>query len=399
MYPDLREITRYHGAERPFNFENIRDRLYEKGLLEFANDYVRASGKLSLELYREEIESAMRTPNMSGFQLLDLHDYPGQGTSTVGILNSLWESKGLVTPEEFRAFCGPVVPLARLAKRVWTNTDVFSASLELFNYGPTDLQSLSTLWRLEDTRGHIYARGSFEHTAPQGELSPIGDITTNLNSVSKATKLRLYVETVGVNTNTWDLWVYPAEGVMPIPEGVTVTRTLDDSTIAALKSGGTILLNPSPEDLKQGVSGTFTSVFWNVQMKHDQVSKTMGILCDPAHPALAEFPTEFHSNWQWWDVVMQSEAVCLDSLSAALRPIVQVVDNFMDNRRLAMVFGARVGSGRLLICTTDITSELESRPVARQLRKSLLNYMAGPLFCPDVELTSDDLEKIILERE
>ena len=63
-----------------------------------------ASGKLATILYKEEIERALKTPGFSGFQLLDLHDFPGQGTALVGIIDAFWESKGLITPEEFRKF-------------------------------------------------------------------------------------------------------------------------------------------------------------------------------------------------------------------------------------------------------------------------------------------------------
>jgi len=395
VYPDLKEISRYHGAKRAFNYETFRDDLRKKGRLELANDYMRASGQLAVALYREEIESALRTPNMGGFQLLDLHDYTGQGTSTVGILNSLWESKGLITPEEFRSSCGPVVALARLAKRTWTNTDQFQATLELSNYGPSDLPDLRTIWRLQDSHGRIYASGEFEHAAAQGELTAIGEITADLSPVQKATKLRLNVETLGSTSNSWDLWVYPEEKAMPAPEGISLIRSLDKAAIDKLQAGGTVLLCPETEDLKDAVPGTFTPVFWNSLMKHRQVSKTMGILCDPANPALADFPTEFHSNWQWWDPVMKSSAVRLDSLPAALRPIVGVVDSPHEHRHLAMVFEAKVGSGRLVFCATDIITDLESRPVARQLRLSLLKYMASPLFYPDVEISVGDLTEIM----
>jgi hypothetical protein len=397
VYPDLREITRYQGALRPFNFEIIRDRLRDKGLLEFAADFTRASGKLALELYRDEIETALRTPQLGGFLLLDLHDYPGQGTSTVGILNALWESKGLTTPAEFRAFCGPVVPLARLDRRVWTTGDKLRARLELANYGPVDLPDATTAWRLADDRGRIYAQDSFKQAAPRGKLSPIGEAVVDLKPVAAPARLMLHVETLGVAVNSWDVWVYPAAAAEP-PPGVTIARAWDRATSEVLAAGLNVLLVPDAKDVRQGVPGTFTTVFWNVQMKHLQVSKTMGLLCDPAHPALAEFPTEFHSNWQWWDPVMRSTAVCLDGQPPALRPIVQVVDNCVDNRRLALVFEARVGPGRLLVCSTDIVNDLATRPVARQLRHSLLDYIASPLFDPDVKLCGEDLDKLLEKR-
>ena len=161
------------------------------------------------------------------------------------------------------------------------------------------------------------------------------------------------------------------------------------------KKGGTVLLLPKAEALKESVPGTFTPVFWNVQMKNTQVSKTMGLLINPADPALAGFPTDFHSDWQWWDPVMRSSAMRLDGLPQALRPCVTVVDSYTDNRRLALVFEAKFGTGRLLVCSVDVVSDLEKRPVARQLKRSLLDYMAGPMFQPDVPVSEQELATLL----
>ncbi|MBN8215620.1 MAG: hypothetical protein J0L75_03220 [Spirochaetes bacterium] len=394
VYPDLREISRYHGAQRAFNFEIIRERLREKGLLEWAADFTRASGMLALLLYREEIESALRTREVSGFMLLDLHDYPGQGTSTVGILSALWESKGLTTPAAFRAFCGPSVLLARLAKRVWTRGERLEAKIELSHYGKGTLAGACN-WSLVGDDGAQYARGSLpDREVPPSALTELGVVSLDLKPVPTPMRVRLRVELPGIPANAWDLWVYGNEPAAPVPQGVTLATAWDEGLKATLRSGGCVVLVVSGDHLKEPIPGTFTPVFWNVQMKHLQVSKTMGLLCDPAHPALAEFPTDFHSNWQWWDPVMKGCAMRVDGLPPALRPIVHVVDSFTENRRLAMIFEARVGGGRLLVCSTDILHDLDQRPVARQLRMSLLHYAAGPLFQPDVPVTEGELDAL-----
>ena len=186
----------------------------------------------------------------------------------------------------------------------------------------------------------------------------------------------------------------PASAPSAIPRGVTLATAWDDTARRVLRQGGAVLLVPNPKRLKQSIPGTFTPVFWNVLMKHDQVSKTMGLLCEPAHPALALFPTDFHSDWQWWDPVMRSTLICLDGLPSALRPAVTVIDSFTENRRLAMIFEARVGPGRLLVCAADIVNDLERRPVARQLRASVLTYMSSPEFGPDVPVSEEELERV-----
>lgn len=72
--------------------------------------------------------------------------------------------------------------------------------------------------------------------------------------------------------------------------------------------------------------------------KKEPAPGTLGLLCDPNHPLFAEFPTESHSNWQWWYLVMNSRAIILDATPTDYRPIVQVIDNFDRNHKLGTVF-------------------------------------------------------------
>ena len=399
VYPDLREISRYHGAQAASNFALIREDLRRKGLLEWAADFTRASGMLALALYKEEIESALRTRELSGFQLLDLHDYPGQGTSTVGILNALWESKGLTTPAEFRAFCAPVVALARLPRRVWTADETLTAEVEIANHSAVALPGGDLVWRLRGADGRSVAQGAWPGPAvPAGGLTRVGGIAASLSGVAAAEKLVLQVSGPGLAANSWDVWVYPQSPPAAVPSGVTVATCWDAAVRAELHRGGCVLLLPGAGELVDPVPGTFTPVFWNGQMKAAQPAKTMGLLIDPAQPALAGFPTEYHSNWQWWDLVMRSSALRLDGLPPALRPAVMVIDGFTGNRRLAMLVEARVGAGRLLVCSADLRADLGSRPVARQLWRSLLAYLAGPLFLPDVPVSEEELASMLVRR-
>jgi len=120
-------------------------------------------------------------------------------------------------------------------------------------------------------------------------------------------------------------------------------------------------------------------------------------LCDPAHPALAGFPTDTHSNWQWWELTEDAPVFMLDETPAAFRPIVQVIDDYHRNHRLGAVFETRVGEGKLLVSSFDLASHLEKRPVARQLRRSLLSYMESERFHPQAELSAAALSKLLEE--
>ncbi len=127
VYPDFKEIAKYTGVLKPTNFEIFRETLSENDMGDQAEDFLMASGKLQALCYKADIEAALRTPGFAGFQLLQLHDFPGQGTALVGILNPFFESKGYITPEEFRMFCNETVPLARMQKMIYRNNEIFKA--------------------------------------------------------------------------------------------------------------------------------------------------------------------------------------------------------------------------------------------------------------------------------
>jgi hypothetical protein len=198
-------------------------------------------------------------------------------------------------------------------------------------------------------------------------------------------------------TNNWDIWVYPAKLDIQSPGNVLVAEQLDEQARTVLERGGKVLLMPPLYSIDSDIPAGFSSIFWNTQWTRRQPPHTLGILCDPKHPALAEFPTEFHSNWQWWDLTTKSKAMILDEFGPKLRPIVQVIDDWNTNRKLGLVFEARVGESKLLVCSMDLHSDLDHRPVARQMLRSLLNYMTSSDFDPqhafDAELLHGLLKK------
>ncbi|RPE08036.1 glycoside hydrolase family 2 [Chitinophaga lutea] len=377
VFPDMREIAKYTGVLEPLNMKLVRNQLEQRKLLQQAADFTQASGKLAVLLYKEEIERALKTPGFSGFQLLDLHDFPGQGTALVGLLNAFWESKGLVTPEAFRQFCGPVVPLLRFEKATYANNEIFEAKAEVANFSTQTFTAGQLRWEITGD-GKRLAAGQ-------------GHIRYDLSAITTATALdvRLYVDGTSY-TNHWTIWVYPAKTDLLAP-GIVFTQSTD-SALAALAAGKTVLLNPDTAAIR-GIPGRFTSVFWSPVHFPNQPG-SMGLLLDPKHPALAAFPTEFHTNWQWWDLVTHSKSIEYDALPK-WQPVVQVIDNFVKNRRLGILFEARVGKGKLVLCTADISRQLDQRITARQLRYSLQQYMHSPAFNPAVTITAKELKSLL----
>lgn len=383
VYPDFDEIEKYTGHLKAKNFEIFRDFLQANHMGDQARDFLLASGKLQTLCYKEEIESALRTPGFGGFQLLDLHDFPGQGTALVGVVDPFWEPKPYVAPAAFHRFCGATVPLARLGKRVWQVGERLTAVLDIAHYGPRDWHGAEVVWRLEGEA--IIAHGTLPaQTLPTGTVTQAGLIEVDLSGLAAPQKLRLVVGIAGSDVeNDWELWLFaPALPEIAAPD-LHICHALDEAALAHLAQGGNALLLADPATVHAPSVLGFSTVFWNTSWTRGQAPHTLGILCDPTHPVFAHFPTEYHSNWQWWELVHGAQAMVLNGLPPEIRPLVQPIDTWFEARRLGLLFEARVNGGRLMVCTMDLVTDLDNRAVARQFRHSLLRYVASGAFAPE----------------
>ena len=389
VYPDMKEIGNYTGTLEPLNLKAIQKDLEKKGLAGKAERYLQASGRFAVQLYKEEIERAMKTPQFSGYQLLGLQDFPGQGTALVGLVNAFWESKKLTDERYFRQFCSPVVPLARFEKAVWTADETFHAQVEIANYYKEDIRGKHILWQLTDKTGYEVGRGKLDAgTFKKGTVTSAGEIHAGLEKVRNAAQLCLKVTIEDTDwENSWSIWVYP-----PLKElntgDVVLTQDISQA-LSALDAGKKVLLSPRPDKL-EGLEGKFLPVFWS-PVHFPKQAGTMGILCDPKHPALLHFPTEMHSDWQWWNLVKHSKVLVMDSLPD-LQPIIEVTDNFVNNRRLASVFETKYGKGKLIMSSIDLLStESKQKPEVKQLLYSLTQYMNSADFVPTGTVSKQDL--------
>jgi Glycosyl hydrolases family 2, sugar binding domain/Glycosyl hydrolases family 2 len=399
VYPDFKEIAKYTGVLKATNFEIFRETLAENHMAGQAQDFLMASGKLQVLCYKADIEAALRTPGFAGFQILQLHDFPGQGTALVGILNPFFESKGYVTAEEFRMFCNATVPLARMQKLIYKNNESFNADIEIAHFGAAPIHNAVIISKIIDSGGHILLKDST--TAGEikvGNCFPAGSVRFDLKGIAPAQKL---IFEVSVNNtpfrNRWDFWVYPEKNEF-LSGRVFVTGTLDSKAREVLKKGGSVLLltyGKVGKDRGAQVVVGFSSVFWNTAWTKNQAPHTMGILCDPGHPLFSDFPTEYHSNWQWWDPVTHSQAMILDKFPPNLKPLIQLIDTWFENRRLALAFETRTGGGKLMVCSIDLNGELSGRAVSGQLYSSVLKYMNGSFFNPLTEIETDLVEDLL----
>jgi len=400
VYPDFKEIEKYDGVVRAKNFEIFKETLTENGMLSLADSFLNASGKLQALCYKADIEAALRTEGFGGFQLLDLHDFPGQGTALVGVLNPFWEEKGYISPEEYSRFCNSTVPLARMKKFTWLNNETLKAAIEVAHFGESPLENCVPKWKIKDENGTVIQEGNLSSVNIQnGKLTKLGEITVPLRFAEKPQKLVLEIK-IERFSNQWDFWVYPSVK-QPIEgsEKILVTQRLDENVKKYLENGGTVLLTLKKGDIVPEAGGTiktgFSSIFWNTAWTAGQGPHTLGVLVNPKHPVFSEFPTEFHSNWQWWDAMNHGQAMNLAVIDPEIQPLVRIIDDWFTNRPLALTFEARVGKGKIIVFSTDLVADLQKRPEAQQFLYSLKKYMAGKDFNPAKEVGLETLSKIL----
>ena len=399
-YPDFSVIDKFKGYLRPGNYEIFRDSLARRGMAHRNKDFAYASGKFQLNSYKEDIEANLRTPGMMGYQLLDLHDYLGQGTALVGVLDTFWEPKGYATASEFRRFNGQTVPLARVMKRVYTADETLTADVEIAHFGERPLADARPYWKLLDPAGKVAAGGELpRQSIAIGKNIKLGTVQAALSALPAPQSYKLVVGLHGTDAeNDWMVWVYPQQVASAAPDGVLVTHSWPEAE-ARLEAGGKVLYLPLAADLDWNSPPLDTvPVFWN-RLMNPAWGRMLGVWVDHCHAALAQFPTGSSNDWQWNELLVGTRAVNLDRLPPALQPIVQPVDDWNRNFKLGLLFEASVGKGKLMVASVDLERGLERRVVARQLRKSVLDYMAGSAFNPPTALTPAQLRAVLFDTQ
>ena len=461
-YPDFREIKKYTGVLYPYNFEIFRRRLAAAGMLSQADDFHKASGLWSVKLYKADIEMDLRTKNMAGFQLLDIQDYPGQGSAFVGILDAFMESKEITTANEWHQWCSSVVPLLVTDRFCYDENEMMNAKVQIANYGGESLKGKKLVWKLDYALDENFgddaapnaganidrfnqpsplAQGEIPITTDEEGLIDIGEIHHKMkvmangfndgNGACLDVKIpsRKVILTLDIDygrydarrhRNTYDLWIYTTEKSLDIyKEGVVITSDLTDEVAKKLEKGAKVLWMPttsknfvaSADTISQAgnatpytVGGLFQTDYWNYRMfkticennKKTVSPGTLGILTNPKHPIFCDFPTEMHTNWQWFPVIKDSHPLVLDNFAKDDKPIVQVIDNIERNHKLGLVMEWKVGAGKLLVCMSDLEKASEY-PEGRAFYESVLSYMRSPEFAPQSEITIADLRKKLKE--
>lgn len=396
-YPDFRVIDKFTGYLQPSNYKVFRAHAEKQGVLPLTEDLVYCSGRNQFRLYKEELEANYRTPEIMGFELLDLHDYLGQGTALVGFLDPFWANKGYASPEEFREFCGETVLLAGFPSYVWRNSQIAEIPVEISHFGKTDLTDVRVQWTLS-LDGDVIQSGVIAcDTVRTGQNTRLGMITLDFHEIQSNCKAIFSLEIMNVGKmyseerirNHWDLYVYAEEPKTCVEACVVYTRDWQEAE-KSLKQGKRVIYNPWLSDLNYECPAlSIKNVYWNSQMGPTW-GRNLGLVVDDTHPIFSDFPTERSGGWQWEDILDFGRAFHMKDMEE-LCPIVRVIDDWNRSLPLSMLFEARVGLGKLLVVTADLDGEVAERPAAFHLKQAILNYAASEAFQPKTEISIENI--------
>lgn len=399
MYPDFTEIDKYTGVLKARNLELFKEQLNEKNMLHLSDRFFRASARFAAECYKAEFETALRSNELAGFQVLDLQDFTGQGTALVGILNSFMENKGVITQGEWSQFCNDVVLLAEFPKQIFTSGESLSLGIKLAVYSNSHIVNPKLRLSVLDEEEVIEAKEQIIAGTYANGLYNLGHITMKMPVVNVPKKL---VVTVSIEEskvcNSYNVWTYPPVKAVNVDKDIIITSNIEE-VCKSLLDGGKVLYYPNNLDNSNSIEGTYCTDFWCYPMFRsisESVGRpvpvgTHGILADKGHSIFKYFPTECYSTPQWYDFITNSRALILDNFS--VEPIVWTIDNFERNHRLGNILETSIGKGKLLICTADL-SGIKDSETAKWLEYSILNYLSSPDFSPKEELTLEELKHI-----
>lgn len=394
VYPNVAEIPRYTGSLTPVNLQRIRDDLVQKKLLAHLGDFIHASGKLALYLYKMEIEAALRTRNMGGIQLLSLHDFPGQSTATVGILDAFYASKNIVTAKAFRHFCCETVPLVMMPTLFYTCDDDFTAELQIAHYGPSPLQHVTLqIQIINENQQAIFTQDFAIEEVPVGLLATALSLqATPFRALRGRQSLQVKAELLNTPyQNHWDIWVYGQVESYPLPSSITLCREWSPAIEERLQHGENILLLPTPTQVKQLASSTWFPVFWSPV--HFASKDPCGMIINNQHPLFSRyFPCANHATLEWKALLENSFAMNIDSLEHC-PPLTLLTPNFFHNHKCTHLFECRVGKGRIMVCTLNLEANSDTG-ISEPFKNALYRYLASADFIPEASLTIPEIRDL-----
>lgn len=343
FYPDFSEISRYTGPLKPRNIEAMRENLERAGLYGEHEAFFRQTGHLAVDCYKREIETLLRSREVSGFQLLDLQDYTGQGTALVGVLNAMMENKGLISAEEWREFCDGTVVLGEFASFTGMMGEDIRFDVQISECDP-EKQHTCIRCTLMDGERELYAC-DVTPGARQGRLTDAVSVTFPAECYRDAMQERITGLTVVLTLadgtrNHYQIWLIPPIDIRITREGIEKDGRMVAFVSAEEKADGAAIVVPSAEGQ---LPAEYCTDFWCYPMFRsisESMGKpvpvgTMGLSIDTASPLLKRFAQEDYTTPVWYAILQTAH---VQRLPADIHPAVQMIDNTERCARLGILY-------------------------------------------------------------
>lgn len=343
FYPDFSEIPHYTGPLKPRNIEAMRENLERAGLYGEHEAFFRQTGHLAVDCYKREIETLLRSREVSGFQLLDLQDYTGQGTALVGVLNAMMENKGLISAEEWREFCAGTVVLGEFASFTGMMGEDIRFDVQISECDP-EKQHTCIRCTLMDGERELYAC-DVTPGARQGRLTDAVSVTFPAECYREAMQERITGLTVVLTLadgtrNHYQIWLIPPIDIRITREGIEKDGRMVAFVSAEEKADGAAIVVPSAEGQ---LPAEYCTDFWCYPMFRsisESMGKpvpvgTMGLSIDTASPLLKRFAQEDYTTPAWYAILQTAH---VQRLPADIRPAVQMIDNTERCARLGILY-------------------------------------------------------------
>jgi len=396
-YPDFSVIDKFDGYMEPGNYKVFKESARQHGVLHNNRKYAYNSGKNQVFMYKEDLEANFRTPGIFGFEMLDLHDYLGQGSAFVGILDAFWGNKGYVMPGEWKKFCDETVLLARIPSYVFRDTENVRIPIEVCHFGKEPISDAILFWRLKNKDKVILSGELQRRFVPIGKNMEFGEAKLYFSMLEKNMKLVLELE-MGGKFNSWDLYVYKNEkqdknrNEQRVQQKTFYTKDWKAAKNELLK-GKNVIYSPYLSSLDYSCPPlSMRPVFWNAQMGPNWI-RSLGLVINAHHPLFHRFPTDGFGGWQWEDILARARGFHMDGMPEGLTPIVTAIDDWNRNYPLSLIFECRALGGNLLVVSADLEGDFAERPAAHSLKQALFTYVESLDFHPTVNVSKDAIEK------
>lgn len=401
VFPDFSEIPKYTGVTRAKNFEMFKEEFYSNDLGGLETKFLNASGKLQALCYKHEIEKTLRTPDYAGFQLLSLNDFSGQGTALVGVTNAFFEDKGYVNAQEFSQFCTSTVPVLRMNKFVFYNTDTIKADVQIAHFGKEDLINTPIIFKVSDSKGNVLKNEEvFVGNVVVGNEKIYAKISYPLNQFVHPDKINLEISLKGKSfKNNWNCWVYPEVKENNVNDDIYICETWDDkATKIAAKGGKILVLAAGKIEYGKDVVQYYQPAFWNTSWFKMRPPHTTGLYIRSEHPVFKDFVTDDWADLQWWELTNRTQTMLLTDFPQGFQPIVQPIDTWFINRKLGMLLEAKVGNAKVMVTSMDLQNKWNERPVAATLYNSVIKYIASDEFQPAMVVPEQNIKDLFVKQ-